>query len=49
MTVLAKPQSLVGALPATAELSAAALFDAGAAHTNTPLVFHYDGRGTRLA
>ena len=47
MTVLAKPQSLVGALPATAELSAAALFDAVAAHTNTPLVFHYDGRDVR--
>jgi hypothetical protein len=47
MTLLAKPQSLVGALPAMAELSAVALFEAFEAQKEKPLVFNYEGHDVR--
>jgi hypothetical protein len=47
MTVLAKPQSLVGALPAAPELSASALFEVVAVQKDKPLVFNYEGRDVR--
>jgi hypothetical protein len=47
MTLLAKPRSLVGALQAIPELSAAALLEAVAAEKDRPLVFNYHGRDVR--
>lgn len=47
MNVVAKPQSLIGALPATDELSAAALFSAISAAKDLPLVFNYEGRDAK--
>jgi hypothetical protein len=47
MTVLAKPDSLIGALMPVDELSAQAMLDALAAHKEKALVFNYDGRDVR--
>jgi hypothetical protein len=47
MNVVAKPQSLVGALPAVDEVSAAALFEAVGSAKDRPLVFHYEDRDVK--
>jgi len=47
MTILAKPESLVGALPAVEELSASQLLEALVPHKNKALIFHYEGRDVR--
>jgi hypothetical protein len=44
MNVVAKPQSLVGALPAVDELSATDLFGTVGNAKDKALVFHYEGR-----
>jgi hypothetical protein len=47
MTALAKPDSLVGALPPVDELSAQAMLDALGGQKEKPLIFNYDGRDVR--
>src|SRR6187401_1568110 len=47
MAVVAKPNSLVGALMPMDELSAQALLDALAGHKDRALIFNYDDRDVR--
>jgi hypothetical protein len=47
MTVLAKPNSLIGALLPVDELSAQSVLDTLTAHKDKALIFHYDERDVR--